>query len=252
MSTALCCWKLFSPRLYTRLLLGCLAGALALVFVARIVFQMPISMVAIGAVVALLPYLLLKFRADSSSFGFTFALLQLLVVAQLGHFVEHSAQVYQIHVLGWPPKVAGGIISELNSEIVHFIWNIGVVGISCWLFVLGVRGKLMLLNIGWALLHTGEHIYMLRNYILSGGVQGLPGILGKGGWLNQAPITQNSFLCTLPVATTWIRPDIHFMWNLIEVSLLLLAFTVYVRNNETQILRATETPPALRPIPDAA
>lgn len=252
MTTALCCWKLFSPRLYTRLLLTCLAGALALALLARIVFQMPISVVAIGAVVALLPYMLLKFRADSGSFGFSFALLQLLVVAQLGHFVEHSAQVYQIHVLGWPPKAAGGIISELNSEIVHFIWNIGVVGISCWLFVLGVRGKLMLLNIGWALLHTGEHIYMLRNYLLSGGVQGLPGILGKGGWLNQASITQNSFLCTLPIATTWIRPDIHFLWNLVEVALLLLAFAVYVRNNEARIMRATETPPALRSIPDAA
>ena len=253
MTTALCCWKLFSPRLYTRLLITCLVGALALALPARLVFQMPVSMVAVGAVLALLPYLLVKFRADSSSFGFTFALLQLLVIAQLGHFVEHSVQVYQIHVLGWPPKLAGGIISELNSEIVHFIWNISVVGVSCWLFALGVRGRLMLLNIGWALLHTGEHIYMLRNYILSGGVQGLPGILGKGGWLNQAPITQSSFICTLPVATTWIRPDIHFLWNLVEVVLLLLAFAVYVRANSDRISAAVQRPgPAPAALPDAA
>jgi hypothetical protein len=253
MTVAHCCWKLFSPGLYTRLLLGCLAGALALALLARLVFQLPVSLVAIGAVAALLPYLLVKFRADSSSFGFSFALLQLLVVAQLGHFVEHSAQVYQIHVLGWPPKLAGGIISQLNSEIVHFIWNVSVVGVSIWLFALGVRGGLMLLNIGWALLHTGEHIYMLRNYILSGGEQGLPGILGKGGWLSQAPITQGSFICTLPVATTWIRPDIHFLWNLVEVILLLLAFTAYVRANEGQIRSAAERQaPAPAALPDAA
>lgn len=231
MTTALCCWRLFRPGAFGNLFrLTLLIGA-ALACALALLLRVPISLVALAFLLAWLPYISLKFRSDMTVFGSLLAVFALLIPAQLLHMVEHSAQVIQIHLLGWAPRDAGGIISALNSEIVHFVWNVGIVAISIWLYIYGARGWLMLLNIGWALLHTGEHIYMLNNYILSGGVQGLPGIFGRGGWLAQAPITQNSFLCSIPVVTTAIRPDIHFGWNLIEVVLLLLAFGAFIRAN---------------------
>jgi hypothetical protein len=235
MTTALCCWRLYRPGAYTSLFRFTLIIGVALVCTLAILLRVPISFVALAVLIAWLPYVSLKFRSDVTVFGSLLAVFALLVPVQLLHLVEHSAQVTQIHLLGWAPREAGGIISALNSEIVHFLWNIGVVTISIWLYVRGARGWLMLLNIGWAVLHTGEHIYMMNNYILSGGVQGLPGIFGKGGWLNQAPITQSTFLCNLPIATTWIRPDIHFGWNLIEVTLLLMAFFSFRHTNRDRI-----------------
>jgi hypothetical protein len=235
MTTMLSVWNLYRPRAYSGWFAGTLLAMLALIGVLLVALRAPVSLVALAALIIWLPYISLKFCADSAAFGYTLAVFALLVPAQLLHLAEHSAQLVQIHLLGWAPREAGGIISQLNSEIVHFLWNIGVVSVSIWLYSRGARGGLMLLNIGWALLHTGEHIYMLRNYILSGGVQGLPGILGRGGWLSQAPITQDTFLCRLPVATTWIRPDIHFTWNVVEVVVLLLAFGAFIRTNRSRL-----------------
>lgn len=232
------CWRLYRPSTYASLFRFTLLAAVALVGALALLLHMRISLVALAVLIAWLPYISLKFRADIVAFGSLLAVFALLIPAQLLHLVEHSAQITQIHLLGWAPRDAVGIISSLNNEIVHFLWNVGVVSVSIWLYAHGARGWLMLVNIGWAVLHTGEHIYMLRNYILSGGTQGLPGILGQGGWLNQAAITQNTFLCRVPIATTWIRPDIHFGWNLLEVILLLMAFFAFVRNNSGRIAGA--------------
>lgn len=231
MTTILSVWNLYRPRAYSSWFIGTLLAMLTLIGVLLVALRVSVSLVALAALITWLPYISLKFRADSAAFGYVWAVFAVLVPAQLLHLVEHSAQMVQIHLLAVPPALAGGIISQLNSEIVHFLWNIGIVTVSLWLYAYGARGVLMLINIGWAMLHTGEHVYMMSNYILSGGIQGLPGILGRNGWLSQAPITQDTFLCRLPIATTWIRPDIHFSWNVVEVILLLLAFGAFIRAN---------------------
>ncbi len=102
MSLAMSCWYLFRPHPYTWLLGTTLLGALIMALLARFVFQAPISIIAIAAVATVMSYLVVKFRADSHRFGLNLALLQLLLIAQLAHFVEHSVQVYQIHILGIP------------------------------------------------------------------------------------------------------------------------------------------------------
>jgi hypothetical protein len=58
--------------------------------------------------------------------------------------------------------------------------------------------------------------------------QGLPGILGRDGWIATSPVTQNTFLCRLPGFATAQRLDVHFWWNVGEVSLLLPAANAYM------------------------
>ncbi|MFL5802195.1 MAG: hypothetical protein ACJ8CR_10705 [Roseiflexaceae bacterium] len=60
--------------------------------------------------------------------------------------------------------------------------------------------------------------------------QGPPGIIGRDGWLARSAVTQGTFLCTLPGLTTAMRLDVHFWWNLIEMSLLLVAGSLFLRS----------------------
>jgi hypothetical protein len=59
--------------------------------------------------------------------------------------------------------------------------------------------------------------------------QGLPGILGRDGWLARSELTRGTFLCNLPGLTTASRLDVHFWWNVGETALLLLAGHSYLR-----------------------
>jgi hypothetical protein len=59
--------------------------------------------------------------------------------------------------------------------------------------------------------------------------QGLPGILGQGGWLARSALTQGTFLARLPGLTTALRLDVHFWWNVGEMSLLVFAAHTYLK-----------------------
>jgi hypothetical protein len=59
--------------------------------------------------------------------------------------------------------------------------------------------------------------------------QGLPGILGRDGWLARSPYTQFTFLCSVPGLTTAVRLDVHFWWNVVETALALCAGHVFLR-----------------------
>lgn len=50
-------------------------------------------------------------------------LFEVVLISQIGHFIEHLVQMYQIHVLGLRGPAAGGIFSQLNVEWVHFLFN---------------------------------------------------------------------------------------------------------------------------------
>jgi hypothetical protein len=58
--------------------------------------------------------------------------------------------------------------------------------------------------------------------------QGLPGVLGRDGWLARSPASQGTFLCRLPGLTTATRLDVHFWWNIGEITLLLLAGNTFL------------------------
>jgi hypothetical protein len=88
--------------------------------------------------------------------------------------------------------------------------------------------------------HAVEHTYTFIRYqmvlreltamdLLNVTAQGLPGIVGRDGWLARSPWTQGTFICTIPGLTTAIRLDVHFWWNAIETALMLVGAHVYLR-----------------------
>src|SRR5205814_7145202 len=71
----------------------------------------------------LIPPAIVKWRADARRYGRIAMAICILVMAQGFHTLEHLAQWYQYHILRWPSFASGGLISTLNAEWVHFIWN---------------------------------------------------------------------------------------------------------------------------------
>ncbi|HMQ29747.1 MAG TPA: hypothetical protein PKD53_03425 [Chloroflexaceae bacterium] len=120
----------------------------------------------------------------------------------------------------------------MNAEIVHFSWKWAVLLTVIGLVLAGLRNRWMWLLLAWAVAHTAEHTYLFINYIQSGGIQGLPGFFGAGGWLAgqvglSAPIT---LLCQIaPGLAQAPRLDVHFWWNIGEIVLLVLAAGTVVR-----------------------
>ncbi|NJN16157.1 MAG: hypothetical protein HC822_07710 [Oscillochloris sp.] len=185
----------------------------------------------------LFPPLVLKWRADRRLYGTPAMILSILLITQGLHSIEHAAQWVQYHMLGWPARQAGGLISPLNSEIIHFSWNMIVLGLVIYLFAAGMRGFWMWLLLLWAGAHSAEHVYLFARFLqvigelqAAGlpldGAQGLPGVLGANGWLAAQTSTSAGarFLCTIaPGFANAPRLDVHFWWNAGEVLLLLAA-----------------------------
>lgn len=172
----------------------------------------------------------LKWWDDFAKLGVAAGILSALLMLQSFHFLEHTVQMVQYYLFNRPPALSQGLISSLNVEWVHVIWNCIVLILTVYLFRQGMRGLW-----GWALLlwttaHTIEHLYLLSRYLQMlqevkalglpnyGVVQALPGILGRDGWLAESNLCGQIWgLTTLP------RVAIHFIWNLGETSLLLIA-----------------------------
>ena len=144
------------------------------------------------------------------------ALFYVLAITQTVHLLEHVSQMIEIHVLRLSGPDARGIISTLDVEWVHFVWNTWVL---VAVVVLLVRFKanrwlwLVLPLTGW---HAIEHAFIFSGY-LSTGVSGMPGLLAQGGALWGG----------LPV----VRPDLHFIYNLVETVPLLVGFEAQVQRS---------------------
>ena len=232
---------LLHPRERTGLVLAALAIGLALWYAAVGLLHQPVW---VGTALALALLLLagaLKWRDDLRRHGAAVAVLSVLLAAQGFHSVEHAAQMVQYHLLQWPPFASSGLISAANSEWVHFVWNWLLVAAIAFLALRGgMRGVWAWLLLAWSLAHAIEHAYMFARYLMmvdelgrlgfpSLSAQGLPGILGRDGWLARAPATQGTFLCRLPGLTTAPRIDVHFWWNAGEITLLLAAAHTFLR-----------------------
>ncbi len=207
---------------------------------------------------ALFPTGLAKWRDDARLFGWVVTLLGVLLTSQGLHTIEHVIQWLQYHALYWTMRQSSGLVSPANAEWVHFVWNWWVLICVAILFRGGVRNIWALLLLAIVIAHTFEHTYMFVRHLQildqlnSLGVtkltaQGLPGILGRDGWLARSEFTQGTFLCSLPVLTTVVRLDVHFGWNMIEMALLLPAAHVFLRNKfikppEAQALSLTPLP----------
>lgn len=154
-----------------------------------------------------------------------------LLVAQSVHFSEHIAQMVQLHLLGLSGSQAHGIIGVLDFEWTHFLFDAGFVPICVYtLFVLYRKHNPWL----WALLplvtwHMAEHVTIM-NYYLRTGIAGSPGLLARGGAIGGG----------LPIS----RPDLHFLYNLAEETLIVLAYLHQVR----QLPAVTKLPVVAAPV----
>jgi hypothetical protein len=235
--TPLPLFTLLHPRAQTRRLLVLLVVGLLLGSLAVAVLRVPLWGATTLVLALLLPPAVCKWQDDAQRFGVPLMILSILVALQGFHGLEHLAQWIEFHLLGWSPKDSSGLISAANVEWIHFVWNwsvVSVVAIVLWLRVRNVWGWLLL---AWALAHSLEHTYLFVRYLqyvellrASGSstsfAQGMPGILGREGWLaaHQTAIPAVGFICTLaPQLVSYPRLDIHFGWNVGE-TLLLLAF----------------------------
>ncbi len=182
----------------------------------------------------------IKWRADARRYGATAAVAGALVTVQGLHTVEHIVQWWQRHVLNESMRASNGLLSPANSEWVHFVWNWAVSAAIIFLMLRGMRGLWAYALFAWAFAHTIEHTYMFIRYLQVGAelqaagvsdvtAQGLPGILGAGGWLDLNAGTRFDFVCGMPFITTADRVDTHFAWNTGEMLLLLPAVHVFLK-----------------------
>lgn len=141
----------------------------------------------------------------------------MLVASQLGHVLEHITQVLQITVLGMRPQDARGMLSVLDAEWIHFGFNTWILVAIAALLVVHPRLRWLWIAAVASTWHAIEHAYLLAGYLATG-VSGQPGLLASGGLIFGG----------LPIA----RPQLHLLYNLLEVVPLVIAFAVILRGRE--------------------
>jgi len=138
----------------------------------------------------------------------------ILTWLQLSHLGEHVVQMVQIHVLGLQGEDARGVFGVFDIEWVHFIWNVGILVGVLLLLTRNPRNRWLQVTAVISAWHAIEHSYILSVY-LSTGLSGTPGLLASGGLIGGG----------LPLT----RPDLHFLYNLVESAPLVLAFLAATR-----------------------
>ncbi len=175
------------------------------------------------------------------------ALFYVLVITQFGHVLEHVAQMVQIHLLGLTGPAARGVFGALDIEWVHFLWNTWVL-IAVVLLLARFRANpwlwVTLVLAGW---HELEHVVIMAAYLTTH-VAGAPGLLSKGGLIGGG----------LPLS----RPDLHFLYNLVETVPLVIAFVYQLQRSYDEWVKKAlphlseqmlvETTNQLRPVRFAA
>ena len=134
----------------------------------------------------------------------------IFIALQSIHMSEHVAQMVQIHLLFKSFANSHGLFGALfDVEWLHF-WFDSIYIPFCMAYLLILyngRDKWMLILIPLALWHAAEHVVII-NYYIRTGISGSPGILASGGLIG-SPLS---------------RPDLHFLYNLGEETIIFLGF----------------------------
>ena len=232
--------RLLNPKQYTRVVLISLAVGLIASYAAVALGWLPLWGATAMTLLILFPAGVLKWRDDRRRYGTTIMILSILLTAQGLHTVEHLVQWAQYHILYLTMRQSNGLLSPANAEWVHFTWNWLVLIAVVVLMARGMRNGWMWVLLAVALFHTIEHSYTFIRYqmilreltamdVLNATAQGLPGIVGRDGWLARSEWTRGTWICTIPGLTTAVRLDIHFWWNVLEMTPLIIAGHVYLR-----------------------
>ena len=191
------------------------ASLISLILLVIHMIGMDLWKVALLILLAWLPIVAVKTREIYRQYHWL-AFFFVLLIAQSVHFTEHIAQMIQIHLLGLSGMQAHGIIGMLDLEWVHFIFDAGWVPICVYILLFVYRKSnpwlwILAVIVTW---HAFEHVAIM-SYYLRTGIVGSPGLLAHGGIIAGG----------LPL----IRPDLHFFYNLIEETLILIAYTYQLK-----------------------
>jgi hypothetical protein len=148
------------------------------------------------------------------------ALFTLLLLAQTGHLLEHVWQMVQIHLLGLAGSDARGVVGQLDIEWAHFVWNAGVVGILGVLLIHHRSNGWLVGACAFAAWHLVEHDVIMMSFLATG-IPGSPGLLAAGGSIGGG----------LPLS----RPDLHFVYNVVETAAIAVAFRRQLRADAAPI-----------------
>ena len=186
--------------------------------------------VALLIVIAWLPLFVLKTTSMYRQYRWL-AYFFILVVTQGAHFLEHLAQMIQIHVLGLSGLQARGIFGMLDIEWVHFIWNSWVLLFAVLLVFLFRKNPWLWVLLVISVWHEMEHVYIMSVYLHTGHI-GAPGLLAQGGAIGGG----------LPLS----RPDLHFYYNLLEELVLIMAYLSQIQRlpRSDEILPLPRSPSA--------
>jgi hypothetical protein len=205
-----------------------LAGFVSIAIVYTLAFSSVQWLVALLLIFAWLPFFLYRTVQLYRLYGWV-ALCFVLVATQGAHFLEHVYQMIQIHVIGTPVAQANGVFSPLNVEGAHLAWNSWVLALTVLLAFIYRRNPWLKVMLVIAIWHTIEHIYIVYDTIRSGHI-GVPGLLAQGG----------AIFGGLPI----IRPDLHFLYNLVEEVLLVIIYFYQIRQIRT--VQPNEASPVLQ------
>jgi len=233
-------YELLHPRQLTPWVIVSVALGLAAAWVSSMVWGTPLWVSTLIVLVAMVPVGIFKWADDKRRFGLTVMIISIMLIAQGTHTIEHLVQWVEYHILFFTPRQSNGLLSPANSEWVHFIWNWSVLITVTLLVTLGkVRNFWSFLLLGVAIGHTTEHSYALIRFLLvreqldilclTNTAQGLPGIIGRDGWLARSTTTEGTFVRDIPWLVNSIRLDVHFWWNAIEMSLSVAAAHFFLR-----------------------
>ena len=171
----------------------------------------PLWVIVLVTLVPWLPALTLEMIYDYRHYAWL-AVFEVLLLLQVGQFLQHLAQIVQIFALGVAPEQAGGIFGQVNREPVAFVWNtVLLIGIGL-LALRWPRNRALWLAAGVAFWVELELLVILITYVTTG-VAGSPGILAHGGLIG-SPL---------------LRPDLHFIYSLLQTGALAWALVGQLR-----------------------
>jgi hypothetical protein len=163
------------------------------------------------AVLPWIPLVVLEAAWKYEHYGL-WAIFGVVVLLQIGHMGEHTVQIAQLLLYDGRLGQSHGVFGQLDFETVHFFWDSSIwVVVSLLLTRFGRQNRWLWVAFAACSVHEVEHIYLYWMYLAHPGFYfhgGFEGIMGNGGLVGS------------PLA----RPYLHFAYNFLVVTPLVLAF----------------------------
>lgn len=177
---------------------------------ASMYFDYPLWVTALSFLIPWVPVFLFEEIWRYEHYG-AYALFLAVVVLQIGHMGEHTAQVIQLVLHDGDITTSRGVFGQLDFETVHLVWDTAVWLSYAYLLYRFWNNKWLWVSFIFASLHEVEHVYLywiFKTDFVFYEHGGLAGLLGRGGL----------------IPTPLFRPYLHFGYNLFVVAPLLVAF----------------------------